>query len=182
MTTVYFIRHAQADSTVLDQKSRPLTQKGTQDSLLLSEKFALDKIDVIFSSPYKRAQDTVLHLAKQQKLTVNIVKDFRGLKLQSEWIDNYRNFFLKYWNNFEYHYADGESFAQLQSRSVAALQKIVSDNKEKTIIICTHSVLIAVVLKYYNNTFNFEDFMKIAESEPYVIKIELDENCCTLPS
>ena len=59
MTTVYFIRHAEADNTNRDGRNRPLTEKGMNDRALVTA-FLHDKnIDAILSSPFKRAVDTV---------------------------------------------------------------------------------------------------------------------------
>lgn len=176
MTVVYFIRHAQADTSVLDQQSRPLTEKGMQDCASITKAFTDKKIDSIFSSPYKRTLDTVAGIALQHKLSINIIDDLRGLRIQSNWIESYRSFFWQYWNDFDYHYADGESFAELQNRSIALIQKIIRENKDKTILISTHSVSMAVMLKYYNSSFSFEDFMVIADTEPYLIKLVFDED------
>jgi 2,3-bisphosphoglycerate-dependent phosphoglycerate mutase len=41
MTTVYFIRHAQADNSVCDGRIRPLTEKGLVDRKLVAE-FLMD--------------------------------------------------------------------------------------------------------------------------------------------
>ncbi len=178
VTTIYFIRHAQANSTILDQQSRPLTIKGLHDSLLLAKRFTNVKIDLIFSSPYKRTIDTVKEIAAEHNLTVKSLDDLRGLRIQSNWISSYRSFFLKYWDDFSYHYADGESFAELQNRSIAVLQKIINDNRDKTIIISTHSVSMAVMIKYYDSSFDFEDFIFISDAEPYIVKMCFDEHGC----
>jgi 2,3-bisphosphoglycerate-dependent phosphoglycerate mutase len=37
MTTVYFIRHAQSDTKVHDGRIRPLTEKGMNDRILVTE-------------------------------------------------------------------------------------------------------------------------------------------------
>ena len=51
MTTIYFMRHAQADNSVRDGRIRPLTEKGLADRKLVTE-FLQDKdIDVVVSSP-----------------------------------------------------------------------------------------------------------------------------------
>ena len=58
MTTVYFIRHAQSNSSIHDPFLRPLTEKGLHDRSLVTD-FLFDKhIDFAFSSLYKRAVDT----------------------------------------------------------------------------------------------------------------------------
>ena len=59
MTTVYFIRHAEPNYANRDEFSRELTPKGIAQSERLLDVFRGIDIDVFFSSPYKRAVDTI---------------------------------------------------------------------------------------------------------------------------
>jgi 2,3-bisphosphoglycerate-dependent phosphoglycerate mutase len=55
MTTVYFVRHAEADNSVRDGRTRPLTDKGMNDCALVTAFLKDKKIDVVLSSPFKRS-------------------------------------------------------------------------------------------------------------------------------
>ena len=73
MTTVYFVRHAEPNYDNHDDRLRELSNKGLQDRKLVTE-FLLDKhIDVILSSPYKRAIDTVAVFAETSNLKIEIL-------------------------------------------------------------------------------------------------------------
>lgn len=86
MTTVYFIRHAQSDSSIHDPILRPLTEKGLRDRSLVTN-FLLDKnIDFAFSSPYKRAVDTIAEFTDRRGIEIQIIDDFREHETIS---DNY---------------------------------------------------------------------------------------------
>ena len=67
MTTVYFIRHAEPNYANRDEFSRDLTPKGIAQSERLLDVFRGIDIDVVFSSPYKRAVDTIYPLANSRK-------------------------------------------------------------------------------------------------------------------
>ena len=67
MTTVYFIRHAEPNYANRDEFSRDLTPKGIAQSERLLDVFRGIDIDVFFSSPYKRAVDTIYPLANSRK-------------------------------------------------------------------------------------------------------------------
>ena len=70
MTSIYFVRHAQPDYKFKNTSDRPLTNEGLQDRLKAAD--VLEKIDIsaIYSSPYKRAYDTVLPLAERLGLAL----------------------------------------------------------------------------------------------------------------
>ena len=178
MTTIYFIRHAQADSTVSDQKKRPLTEKGKKDSALVTEYLSDAKIHAVLSSPYKRALDTVADFAKKANLAVEVVDDFRGLKVESHWIRDYESFFEKYWLDFGYRYSYGESLSELRDRNISAFNRVLREYKNKNVVISTHSVSLAVIINYYDSTFGFDDFLSIAGVEPWIAKMVFHDDGC----
>ena len=68
MTTIYFIRHAEPDFTIHEDRIRPLNSEGRLDCALVTE-FLQDKnISAVLSSPYKRAFDTVAPFANSAGL------------------------------------------------------------------------------------------------------------------
>ena len=58
MTTIYFVRHAKPDYQNHNDRLRELTEKGLEDSRSVTAFLSDKKIDLIFSSPYRRAIDT----------------------------------------------------------------------------------------------------------------------------
>lgn len=71
MTKVFFVRHAEPNYSNHNDALRELSSKGMEDRKLVT-KFLADKhIDVVLSSPFKRAVDTVKDFA-----------DSYGLKLK----------------------------------------------------------------------------------------------------
>ena len=87
MTTVYFVRHSKPDFTITDELTRPLSDEGLKKCKKVTD-YLLDKeIHKVYSSPYKRAFDTVAGYANQAKLEVEIVNDFRERKVDGGWIE-----------------------------------------------------------------------------------------------
>ena len=68
MTTVYLIRHAEADNSNRDGRIRPLTEKGLTDRQLVTEFLRNKNINAVLSSPFKRAVDTVADFAEKKRL------------------------------------------------------------------------------------------------------------------
>ena len=64
MTTVYFVRHAQSDATIHDDRTRPLTEAGLKDSHLVTACLSSRGISHILSSPYLRTIQTVTALER----------------------------------------------------------------------------------------------------------------------
>ena len=76
-TTIYFVRHAESDVSVRDDLTRPLTARGEADALRVTT--ALKGLDIarVYSSPYKRAVDTVRDLAQTLGLEIITIDDLR---------------------------------------------------------------------------------------------------------
>lgn len=65
MTTIYFVRHAEPNYTNHDDILRELSEKGLKDRELVTDFFTDKQVDIVLSSPYKRAVDTVLDFAEK---------------------------------------------------------------------------------------------------------------------
>lgn len=77
MTVVYFVRHAESNYNNHDDLLRELTEKGLKDSKLVTQFLSDKEIDIAFSSPYKRAIDTIRDYAESSGLEIHIENDFR---------------------------------------------------------------------------------------------------------
>lgn len=63
MTKVYFVRHAQPEHDWEEDRTRPLTEEGKKDSVVVLEFLSNKKIDAFYCSPYKRSMDTIAETA-----------------------------------------------------------------------------------------------------------------------
>ncbi len=177
MTTIYFIRHAQSDSSIHDPCLRPLTEKGLHDRFLVTD-FLLDKnIDFAFSSPYKRAIDTIADFADRTGIEIKIIDDFREHKTIS---DNYCDadyfpFIQQYWENKNYKVPGDESIGELQKRNICVLQKILKEYKNRNIIIGTHGMALSSIINYYDETYGYQNFLSMVKVKPCIVKMTFDD-------
>jgi len=178
MTKIYFIRHAQSDYSIHDDRTRPLSEEGLRNSILVADYLRDKHINVIFSSPYKRAIDTIAGFAKSADLPINIVDDFRERKVDGGWIEDFFSFSQRQWADFSYKLSDGECLAEVQERNVAALSSVLTEHKGKNIVIGTHGTALSTIINYYDNTYGFDDFMDMAEIMPWVVRMDFNDDGC----
>ena len=178
MTTIYFIRHAEPDLTIHDDYSRPLTPKGSSDCSFVIDYLHDKKIDVVLSSPFKRAIDTVLPFAASTNLQVETIEDLRERKVDSGWIEDFNAFTKKQWEDFTYKLTDGECLLEVQERNIKALKQILHQHSGKNIVIGTHGTALSTIINYYDNTYGYEDFQSIAGLFPWAVKMEFNEAVC----
>lgn len=174
MAKVYFVRHAQPDLSVQDDLTRPLTEKGIVDSKKVTE-FLLDKkITKIFSSPYKRAYDTIKDFAEKSNLNITIIDDFRERKIDDVWIEDFNEFARKQWDDFDYKLERGESLNEVQKRNIKALQEILEKYPDDNIVIGTHGTALSTIINFYNKNFNYDDFERIKPLMPHIVYIDFE--------
>ena len=180
MTTVYFIRHAEADNTNRDGRNRPLTAKGLADRRLVTEFLQDKKIDAVLSSPYKRAVDTVAPFAEKNGFEVELVEDFRERKSDGDWNRemDYEPFNKRQWADFSYTLSDGECIAEVQERNIAALNKVLQKYKGQNIVIGTHGMALSTIINYYDKTYGYDDFFDMLYITPWVVRMDFNDDGC----
>lgn len=173
-TIVYFVRHAQPDLTIHDDLKRPLTEKGKQSCQKLVSYFADKKVDLAYSSPFKRAIDTIKPILEKKNLSYVSVNNFRERKVGDEWISDFHNYCRRQWENFDYKLVNGESLRETQERNIEVLREILKNNANKSIIIGSHGTAIGTILNYFDLTFNYTDFVKIQPVMPFIVKVSFE--------
>jgi len=174
ITKVYFVRHAQPEFKWADDKTRPLTAEGTKDAEIVLDFLKDKKIDMFYSSPYKRSLDTVA--AAAAFYNKKIITDDR-LREREKGIDsNNHGMFEKRWHDHDYHEENGESVNMVQKRNIAALKEILARDKGKNIVVGTHGTALSTILNFYHPEFGCKDFLRIIDWMPYIIELDFDED------
>lgn len=178
MTTVYFVRHCQSDHSVHDDRIRPLTPKGLEDSRRVTE-FLRDKpIEAVLSSPYRRAMDTVRDFTDTRGFSIEAVEDFRERAVGDRWVEDFMAFVKRHWENRDYREPGGESLRQVQARNLAALGEALKRYQGKTIAVGTHGTALSSIVNFYQPKFGFEQFAQIIDLMPWVVKFEFSGQDC----
>lgn len=106
------------------------------------------KIDAIFSSPLSRCRETISKLAESKNLEVDIRDNFREFD-HGTFQDKYFDCNIVKWNDEKF--GGGESVLDLYDRISKEFEKILSENKGKTIVICSHADPLVLMRKYLSD-------------------------------
>lgn len=174
ITRVYFVRHAQPEHMWEDDRTRPLTAEGKQDSKIVLDFLKSKEIDIFYSSPYTRSFDTIADTAAY--FGKEILTDERLREREKGLNGNNHGMFEKRWADHDYHEEDGESINMVQKRNIAALMEILAGNKGKRIVIGTHGTALSTILNYYQPEFGCRDFLRLIDWMPYIIELDFDGN------
>lgn len=174
MTKIYFVRHAQPDHKWEDDRTRPLTDEGRQDSEIVLDFLRDKEIDVFYSSPYKRSYDTIAATAAFYGKEIITDERLRERKCGGEGNMFGNGLLKKRWENNDFHEEDGESINMVRKRNMEALGDILAENADKRIVIGTHGTALSSILSFYNAEFGLEDFLRIVDWMPYVVELTFD--------
>lgn len=172
MTTVFFVRHAQPEHDHEDDRTRPLTDEGKNDTEAVLGCLKDKEIDVFYCSPYKRSMDTIKETATYFGRA--IITDERLREREKGPDGNNHGMFQKRWADHGYHEEGGESIRMVQERNMEAFLEILRNNEGKNIVIGTHGTALSSILNYYDSKFNCESFLRIIDWMPYIIELDFE--------
>ena len=178
MTNIFFVRHAEPNYNNHDDLTRELSPKGLQDRELVTKFLADKQVDIVLSSPYKRAVDTVAHFAALRGLPIATIFDFRERKVDSDWIDDFDAFTRRQWADFNYKLTDGETLAEVQKRNIAALLEVIEQHKGKTVVIGSHGTALSTIINYFAPQFGIEEFTRIKSIMPWIVHFTFSDDKC----
>lgn len=177
-TNIYFIRHAEPNYENHDDVSRELSEKGLEDRKLVTD-FLMDKrIDVVLSSPFKRAMDTVRDFAERNNLEIIPVEKFRERRVDSEWIEDFNSFSKRQWEDFGYKLSDGECLREVQERNIAAISSVIEKHKGKNVVVGSHGTALSTIINFYDKSFGYQQFDEIRYLMPWVVQFTFEETKC----
>ncbi|MED1058961.1 histidine phosphatase family protein [Bacillus mycoides] len=173
MTTIYFVRHAHSTYTK-EERERPLSDKGHIDADNVIHLLKEEHIDVVISSPYKRAIQTVQGIANTYNLSIQLEEDLRERLLSKEPVTAFNDAIQKVWEDWTFAYEGGESNDVAQRRAVLCMQNILGKYKGKNIVIGTHGNIMVLLMNYFDSKYDFQ-FWKTLHM-PDVYKLTFDNN------
>ncbi len=172
-TIIYLFRHSVpynehrgiellVDDLLIENKKAPLSVRGEERALSLSQLEELENIDLVYSSDYARTMGTAKYVALKNHLKVNV--DYRlgervhGVSSYDQLPDGFEKKQLED-ENFKMN--DGESRSEVVKRFKLAIDEILQEHIGKKIVIISHATAITFLLmsfgKYSDGQLYFND-------------------------
>ena len=173
MTKLIFIRHAESDISIKNDMNRPLTNHGLVASNKIPHLFTGVGIDQFYSSPSKRAMDTIKPLAEKRGKDINICPNLRERNI-GVWTEDFFSYAKKQWQDFNYRNDLGESLKEVQVRCLVEIDRILRNYKDQTIVIGTHGTVLCTILNYFNEKFDYDYFLSMVDKMPFFIRLNFN--------
>jgi broad specificity phosphatase PhoE len=153
-TTLLLVRHAHAEW--VPDEMRPLSEVGRQDAVRIARLLRSESPVAIYSSPYRRALESVEPLAASLDLSIEVMDELRERSLGSRWEASWLETIRATWEDFSLAYpAGGETNQQAMERAAAALETISERHPDETVAVATHGNLLVLLLRVMDPTKGF---------------------------
>ena len=158
MTTIYLIRHAEAEGNLYriaqGQDDSALTDRGWRQVKALERRFAGVQIDAVYTSDLYRTRATASALYLPRGLTPRLERDLREIhvgvwerrtwgEIARRWPDQMADFSRRM---DRWRMEGAETPAQVLERALGALGRIAAENEGRTAAVFSHGYVIRLVL------------------------------------
>ncbi len=170
MTTLYLIRHSKpmyvndiinTDDYQIRNEKLSLSIDGEQIAKEKLYKPIFNNIDILYTSNYVRTIQTAKYIAEINNLEINVVSNLGERKFGAPKSQRPSDFEAKQFEDENYKIGDGESHSEVRQRMLTIVNKILNNNKGKTIAIVGHATAFACLLKTW---------CEVHQTSPYLFK------------
>lgn len=185
MVKLILVRHA---LTVDNQKSRlsghidsSISEEGREQIDKITNYLKDFDIDKIYTTTSSRTKDTVKKLSELKSIEI-IEKeslkeisfgDFEGLtfdEIKDKYPKEFQDMIEK---GYEYKYPNGESLIDSYNRVCIELDNIISNNDDRTILICSHVGTIRNIITYLiSNSYKYHWNFKIDNGSVTILEVQ----------
>ena len=184
-TVIYLTRHGQTlwniEKRLQGRGNSPLTEEGIERAKELRDRIKDIHIDVIYSSPIERALTTAniikgdksIEVITDDGLMEMCFGDYEG-KITDEVMKENPNWDISLImkGNTELTAPNGENLAEVRYRVARSMNKIIEENRGKTILIVAHGITLKAIMYYFKD----EEVNSEVMGQTTLTKVNVDEN------
>ena len=184
-TIIYLTRHGQTlwniEKRLQGRGNSPLTEQGIERAKELRDRIKYIHIDIIYSSPIERALTTAniikgdksIEVITDDGLMEMCFGDYEG-KITDEVMKENPNWDISLImkGNTELTAPNGENLAEVRDRVARSMNKIIEENRGKTILIVAHGITLKAIMYYFKD----EEVNSEVMGQATLTKVNVDKN------
>ncbi|MGQ9927730.1 MAG: histidine phosphatase family protein [Chloroflexaceae bacterium] len=171
-TTIYLIRHAHAVRT--PEGKRALSDAGRAGAEHLAALLAGRPIVALYSSPSRRARQTLKPLARTLRLEVVELDDLRERQLGAVPDAEREAATALTWADPNYAFPGGESNAAAQQRGLSVIATLMRRHAGQQIAVSTHGALLALILRHFDPAVDLAFQQRMTLPDLYALTLDDD--------
>jgi len=170
MTTLCLVRHAHADWSL--DSARPLSPRGHASAVVLADLLAQTAVAAIYSSPERRALETIELLARRVQREPIVLDDLRERELVVAPGSDFEAVVQASWLSPTTAASGGESNDVAQARGLAAIRRIISEQSGLRVVVALHGNLLTLILNGFRPTFGFDFWRSMTFPDAYELRFQ----------
>lgn len=171
MKWLYFVRHCKATG---QDAFAELTEEGIQQAEDLVGFFKDKKIELIVSSPFLRAMNTIKPLSDRIHQEIYIDNRLQERILSSVPLDNWLEELERTYIDYDLQFEGGESSNEALSRGLQVIEELLA-RPERSIVVVTHGALLSLLITHYNSEFGFVGWKNLTNPDVYCLEKIVDQ-------
>lgn len=177
VTEILLVRHAHSDYSSGNEEERSLSERGHIDSLAVTKLLLKEHVQVVCSSPYTRAAQTVEGAANLLGVLVELDHRFRerdfaepGYEVEDKVTAIARGFVEP-----DFAFPGGESNRDVERRGINALNSTLQQHRGKRIAIGIHGGIMTIILHHFDEQFDADFLRNLHKPDVYKLTFRHDE-------
>lgn len=170
LTIFYLVRHAHADWTL--DENRPLSAQGFEDAQRVADVLQEYPIRAIYSSPERRAYQTISPFTDQTGIQIEIEADLQERKLGVDAFEDFLGAVEVTWRNPLFANPCGESITDAQRRGLAVVKRWQVKHPNEAVVLSTHGNLMALILQGFDPKIDFLFWKSLSMPDIYRLEFQ----------
>ena len=167
---LFLVRHCQSTG---QEASAPLTAVGQAQAVLLADHLEMLGVDLLVSSPYTRAQQSIAPLAQRLGLPVESEARLAERVLSATPLVQWREAIRQTFVDLDLAWPGGESSRTAMTRGRAAIEALLV-RPERALVVVTHGNLMTLILRSFAPQFGFQTWECLSNPDVYCLAVHGD--------
>ncbi|MFB4161594.1 histidine phosphatase family protein [Geomicrobium sp. JSM 1781026] len=170
-TTIYFIRHAHSPFVFGGERERPLSDQGIAEAKRLRPVLSQIRFDHVFSSPYKRAIQTIEYALPHASISIHESLKERPIKGNYKLATDERLIALeRSFKDIDFCLEGGETVREAQVRALPVIFNMIAQKDWSNVAVGTHGNIMTSIMNYFDPVaFGYRYW--VHTSKPDIIKL-----------
>ena len=170
MRRLFLVRHC--ESTGQDP-SASLTPVGQAQAIRLADHLEPLEMELLVSSPYTRAQQSIAPLAQRLGLPVEIDPRLAERVLSATPLEHWREAIRQTFEDLDLAWPGGESSHTAMARGREAIDALLA-RPVRVLVVMTHGNLMTLILRSFETQFGCQTWEHLSNPDVYCIKIGVE--------
>jgi 2,3-bisphosphoglycerate-dependent phosphoglycerate mutase len=165
---LFLVRHCESMG---QEASAPLTTAGQTQAVHLADHLEMLGVDLLVSSPYTRAQQSIAPLAQRLGLPVESDARLAERVLSAEPLAHWREAIEQTFVDLDLVWPGGESSRTAMARGRAAIDALLA-RPERVMVAVTHGNLMTLVLRSFEPQCGFQTWEHLSNPDVYCLAVQ----------